>query len=344
MKLQRYEGNPILAPNPENEWESLVTTNPGAWYDEDAKQVLLLYRAAGPGIEHTIYFGLAVSKDGYHFERVSGRPVFSPSADGFDAGCVEDPRITKMGEYYYITYACRPFPPGQYWLPMDKNLHRPPPCPPEFPKVLRKNDTSTGLALTKDFRSFIRAGRLTNPMLDDRDVILFPEKVNGKYMLIHRPVSWVGEEYGTEHPAMWISSGDDLLDFRDSKILLKSKYDWERRIGGSTPPIKTEHGWLTLYHAVGPDGHYRLGALLLDLNDPANVLHRTPDWLIQPEKDYELEGYYNGVIFPCGKVVIDGTLFVYYGGADKYVGLATCGLEALLDYLRACPASPTSTR
>ena len=89
---------------------------------------------------------------------------------------------------------------------------------------------------------------------------------------------------------------------------------------------------------MGPDLHYRLGALLLDLENPARVLHHTPDWLIQPEEDYELEGYYNGVIFACGKVVIDGTLFVYYGGADKYVGLATCDLSELLGYLLACPA------
>jgi predicted GH43/DUF377 family glycosyl hydrolase len=151
-------------------------------------------------------------------------------------------------------------------------------------------------------------------------------------------MTWVGEEYGTNHPAMWISTGDDLLNFQNSQILAKAKYDWERKIGGNTPPIRTEHGWLTLYHAVGSDNHYRLGAMLLGLEDPTKLLHRTPDWLIQPEEYYELEGYYNGVIFPCGKVVIDGTLLVYYGGADKYVGLATCHLQTLLDYLLSCPA------
>ena len=89
---------------------------------------------------------------------------------------------------------------------------------------------------------------------------------------------------------------------------------------------------------MGSDLHYRLGAMLLDLDDPSKVLHRTPDWLIQPEEFYELEGFYEGVIFPCGKVVIDGTLFVYYGGADKYVGLATCSLQELLDHLLTCPS------
>ena len=338
MKLQRYEGNPILSPNPDNEWESMVTTNPAAWYDENSREVSLLYRAAGTDPEHKIHFGLAVGKDGYHFERTSDQPVFSPSIDGFDAGCVEDPRVVKMGEYYYMTYACRPFPPGQYWLPKDKRSYARPQCPSDFPKHLRANSTCTGLALTKDFQRYIRAGRLTNPMVDDRDVILFPEKVNGKYVMIHRPMTWVGEEYGTSHPAMWISTGDDLLNFENRQILARAKYDWERKIGGNTPPVKTENGWLTLYHAVGPDNHYRLGAMLLNLEDPTRILHRTSDWLIQPEEDYELEGYYSGVIFPCGKVVIDGTLFVYYGGADKYVGLATCSLEALLDHLLSCPA------
>ena len=335
MKLQRYKGNPILSPNPNNDWESLVTTNPGAWYDAEQGLVYLLYRAAGADIEHRITLGLAISQDGYHFERVSDKPVFEPSLDGFDAGCIEDPRIVKMGDTYYITYASRPFPPGQYWV---DGPYKPPTCPSDYPQLLRENQTITGLALTRDFKNYIRAGRLTNPMVDDRDVILFPEKVNGEYVMMHRPMTWVGEDYGTEFPAMWISTGKDLLDFSNPRLLATAKYDWEHKIGGNTPPIRTAEGWLTLYHAVGSDDHYRLGAMLLDLHDPAQVLHRTPDWLIQPEESYELEGPYQGVIFPCGKVVLNGKLLVYYGGADKYIGLATCDLQDLLVYLVTCPA------
>ncbi len=111
MRLQRYEGNPILKPNPDHPWESMVTTNPGAWYDRERREVLLLYRAAGFDEQHVIRLGLARSSDGRHFER-EPEPVFGPSRDGFDAGCVEDPRITKMGDYFYITYASRPFPRG----------------------------------------------------------------------------------------------------------------------------------------------------------------------------------------------------------------------------------------
>lgn len=100
---------------------------------------------------------------------------------------------------------------------------------------------------------------------------------------------------------------------------------------------KNLYCWLILYQAVGPHHHFRLGAMLLDLENPSRVLHRTPDWLIQSEEDYKIKGYYPGVIFPCGIVVIDGQLFVYYGGAGKFVGLAICSLQEILDHLLSCP-------
>jgi len=338
MKLKRYGGNPILSPHPDHPWEDLAVFNPAAWYDEERGEVLLLYRAAESHREYKCYFGLARSRDGYHFERVSDEPVFSPSREGFDGSTVQDPRMVKIGDWYYITYACRHFPFGQYWMPREEQ-YRPPECPPDFPRYLRKNATLTGLLLTRDFKTWIRAGSLTDPLLDDRDVILFPERVGGKHVLIHRPLEWVGERYGTEHAAIWISRADDLLGFRESRLLARARFPWEAdKMGANTPPIRTEHGWLVLYHAVGPDRYYRLGALLLDLEEPERVLYRTRDWILQPEEDYEIEGYYRGCVFPCGKVVMDGTLFVYYGGADKYVALATCPLQELLDDLLRCPA------
>jgi len=338
VKLKRYEGNPILSPHPTNKWENLAAFNPAAWYDENKKQVLLLYRAAESDPEYKCYFGLAVSNDGLHFKRVSDEPALSPSVDGFDASTIQDPRMVKIGEWYYITYACRFSPYGQFWMPKAQQFKHPV-CPPDFPRVIRNNATSTGLLLTKDFRTFIRAGRITDPLLDDRDVVLFPEKISGKYWMIHRPLEWVGPEYGTEQAAAWIASADDLLGFGQSSLLIKQRFDWEAgKMGVNTPPIKTRHGWLTLYHAVGSDKYYRIGALLLDLDDPSRVLHRTADWIMQPEEHYETEGYYKGCVFPCGKVVIDEMLFVYYGAADKYIGVATCPLDELLDYLLSCPA------
>ncbi len=204
--------------------------------------------------------------------------------------------------------------------------------------MLRTNATWTGLALTRDFREWIRLGPITHGLDDNRDVILFPEKVGGKFAMLHRPANLVGPEYGLDNPAIWISFSDDLLTWDRGQVLAKGEYDWEGgKIGGNTPPIRTPHGWLTLYHAVGADKLYRLGALLLDLDDPAIVRYRTRDPLLQPEEWYEIKGYYPGVCFPCGKVVIGDTLFVYYGGADKYVGLATCSLSELLAYLTAQP-------
>lgn len=337
MKLKRFEDRPILSPDTSSPWQSLVTTNPGAWYDAERGEVVMLYRAAGHDEEHKVHLGLATSRDGYHFTRASDQPVFSPSELGFDGGCVEDPRIIKIGQWYYVTYASRPFPPGQYWLENGKH-YVPPECPADFPWHLRQNATTTYLALTKDFKTWYRPGRLTSPKVDDRDVYFFPEKINGKYWMIHRPMNWTGPEYGTDYPAMWISSGDDLLTCNHAKLLAKAELPWEnKKIGGNTPPLRTASGWLTLYHAVGTDKLYRLGAMLLDLNDPTRVTYRTSDWILQPEKDYELEGFYPGVVFPCGKVILGDTLFVYYGGADKHVGLATCKVTDLLNYLLSCP-------
>jgi predicted GH43/DUF377 family glycosyl hydrolase len=339
VKLQRHPANPILKPHPDHPWEDLAVFNPAAWYDEERQEVLLLYRAAESHPEYKCYFGLATSTDGVHFERVSDKPVIGPSVDAFDASTIQDPRMVKMGDTYFITYACRHYPFGQFWVSGDQR-YRWPESPPDYPRFLRENATSTGLLLTRDFKDFVRAGRLTDPMLDDRDVVLFPEKIGGRYWMMHRPLEWTGPEHGTEHPAVWIADAEDMMGFRNSRLLITAQYDWENgKIGINTPPIRTERGWLTLYHAVGADGFYRLGALLLDLEDPGRVMHRSADWLMQPEADYEIEGFYRGCVFPCGKVVIDGTLYVYYGGADKFVGLATCPLNDLLDTLVACPPS-----
>lgn len=333
MKLKKYENNPVLCPNPAHSWENLVTTNPAAWYDEEQDRVILLYRAAGDDENHEVNIGLAASRDGIHFERAFDHPIFPKYEGSWDQGSVEDPRMVKMGDYYYITYAAVPLFPGRYWL---GDRRRGDAFPPEAPFILRRNETRTGLAITKDFKTIYRPGYMTDATVDDRDVILFPEKVNGKFVVLHRPMTWVGPEYGTEHPAIWISFCDDLLEHHQLTLLAKARYDWEDKIGGSAPPIKTPYGWFMLYHAVGPDKQYRVGAMLLDLNDPRIVLHRTPEPILEPEHPYEMEGIYKGICFPCGNFVKDGELYVYYGGADQYVGLATCNFEELLQHLLQC--------
>jgi predicted GH43/DUF377 family glycosyl hydrolase len=225
MKLQRYAGNPILSPHPDHYWEDLAVFNPAAWYDETTGEVLLLYRAAESGPEYKCYFGLAKSRDGYHFERVSDEPVLSPSVEGFDGATIQDPRMIKMDGWYYVTYACRHYPFGQFWVPEVRRKYvTPTECPECFPRYLRINATLTGLLLTRDFKTWIRAGWLTDTLLDDRDVVLFPEKVGGKYVMMHRPLEWVGPQYGVEQASAWISFADDLMGFRRSKLLITNKY------------------------------------------------------------------------------------------------------------------------
>ncbi len=336
-QLTRYAKNPILSPLPGSDWQSEVTTNPAAWFDEDAQEVIMLYRAAGHDDAHTVHLGVATSPDGFHFERSSNHPVLSPIPFTPDGGCVEDPRIIKIGDWYYVTVATRPFSPGKYWLNDGNAANVRPDCPDHFPVALRKNLTSTQLFLTKNFKDWIRAGRLTNPELDDRDVIIFPEKVNNKWVTIHRPMQWHGEGFPNRWPAIWIAQSDDVLAWKDMKLLAKGVEPWEEKIGANNPPLKTEQGWLQIYHGVGADKQYRLGALLLDLDDPTKVTHRTKNPFYQPEADYETQGIYKGVCFPCGHVVIDGTYFLYYGGGDVHCCVATTPLKDLLDHLLSQP-------
>lgn len=336
MKLKKYENNPIVAPEPANCWENLVTCNPGVIYDNGIFH--MLYRAAGDDEDHVIRLGYATSRDGFNFERMSDRPAFSPSIDGPDSGCVEDPRIIRMSGDYYVTYAYRPFPPGRYWT-FPHDVVRLPECGADAPKAWAQSLGNTGLAMTKDFRNFRRLGRLTSPVLDDRDVILFPEKVNGRYVMLHRPKQYVGGKYGVEFPSIWVKFSDDLLCWEDKEshlLITGRKGTWEEKIGGSTPPLLTEDGWLVIYHGVGDGGtaEYQVGALLLDRDNPLKVLARTPEPILSPEHWYETEGFYNRCVFPTGNVIVDGILYVYYGGADKYVGVATCPLKELLSFLK----------
>lgn len=335
MKLKKYAKNPILSPNPKNPWESLVVCNPGAWYENGVVQ--LLYRAAGNDPEHKIHFGLAASQNGFDFKRVSDRPVLSPSADGCDAGCVEDPRIVKMGKYFYITYAYRPFPPGRYWESHpDWNPFGD--CA-DAPRFFRENLTMSGLLISRDLRNFQRVGPLTGFEEDDRDVILFPEKIDGRYVMLHRPSEWIGPAHGCEKPSIWISAHDSLLGWPQHRLLAQSRYDWEfKKIGGSTPPIKTKAGWLFLHHGVDRNHVYRAGAMMLDLKDPCRVIARTPEPILEPEHDYETQGsIIANVVFPTGNVVIGDTLFVYYGGADQFIGVATAPLQDLVDHVMSHP-------
>lgn len=336
MKLTRYNRNPIFAPDPKSPWESACICNPAAWYD--GRKVWLLYRGAPDDTFHRIYFGLAESEDGFNFKKVSNQPVFGPSADGWDAGCVEDPRIVRFGDTYFVTYAARMFPPGPYWKKSVPLNAFKPPLPPEAPFAIAENITRSGLATTRDFKTWLRLGPITPASVDNRDVILFPERIENEFAMLHRPASWIGPPYGCSKPSIWISFSDDLLVWQEDHILAQPVFDWEsKKIGGSTPPLRTPAGWLVLYHGVDDQNVYRVGALLLDLKDPLRVLARTPRPILEPEAVYERQGIVPNVVFPCGNVVINDTLFVYYGGADRFSCVATTPMGDLLDYLLSNP-------
>jgi predicted GH43/DUF377 family glycosyl hydrolase len=326
--LAKHAGNPVLAPHPDHPWENLAVCNPGVWHENGL--FTMLYRAAGDDFDHVIRFGLATSADGIHFARHSDRPILGPSEDGPDAGCIEDPRIVKLDGHYYVTYAYRAFKPRQYWKQPGNAAFSP--DDPSLPALLGRNLTASGLLVSDDLRTFRRLGRITRADVDDRDVILFPERIGGRFAMLHRPMQWTGPQHGTDFPAIWLAWSDNLLDWSESRLLLRSQFPWERKVGGAAPPIKTDRGWFMLYHAVDDRGVYRVGAVLLDLDNPARILARTPEPIMEPETDFEWHGLYpHGVVFPTGNVVKDGTLFVYYGAADQAIGVATADFDALVE-------------
>lgn len=335
MKLRKYAGNPILEPAKDGNWEKYAVCNPGAVYDKG--RVYMLYRASAETEIYRIYMGLAESKDGFNFKRMSDKPIYTPQYM-FEAGCIEDPRITKFGEWYYVTYACRAVPYSLFVQGKGPEYSE------NASKALKENLTRTGLLRTKDFRNFECLGAISRDDVDDRDVVIFPEKVNGKYVMLHRPAEWVGPKYGTDKPGIWMTFSKSLTSWKEKSVLLaKSDPDapWqEKKIGASTPPIKTKYGWLLMYHGVQgdkPGRYYRQGVMMLDLKDPRKIISRPKDFVLEPTEPFEKEGVEENVVFAVGNVVINGEYFCYYGGADKVICVATAKLNELVDFAMSEP-------
>ncbi|HEY3319378.1 MAG TPA: glycosidase [Planctomycetota bacterium] len=334
FRFARCSENPIVQPGL-YDWRSCVVFNPGVIFDDG--RFCMYERTAGGLRPFHCYIGMLESDDGIHFRHVSDQPVLTPEMAGCKYGSVQDPRVVKIDGRYLMTYAYRPYA----WNSNPTGLGVPESHEASFPGFSgnpQENMTRTGLAVSTDRVHWRHERWLTPVELDDRDVILFPEKIGGKYALLRRPLQNVGPKFGTDRPSIWLSFSDDLEHLSEPMLLAKPEAPWESgRIGGSTPPIRTEKGWLVLYHGVEDTNPktrrviYRLGAMLLDLNDPRRVLARTRRFIMEPETYYEKFGLYiPNVIFPTGAVVKDGLLYLYYGVCDTAIALATAPLNEVL--------------
>jgi len=335
--LKRYGDQPILTPRP-GKWDAVSTFNPGAIFVDG--KVYMLYRAVGDLASYVSRLGLAISEDGCRFERAADEPVYEPRMD-YEVGGVEDARITSDGDEYLITYAAVTKMPGSVYEQMDffSRARRDPTI--DRPGIPPLGSSYTGLLRSKDLRTFTVEGLLTPAGLDDRDGVLFPEKINGRYVMLHRPSAWVGPAYGADKPSIWLAFSNDLKtwDYGEGEqyLLMQPREDapWEeQKIGAGPPPIKTKAGWLMMYHAVDGNHVYRVGAALLDLRDPMKVLARTQGPLLEPEMDWERVGVIPNVVFPTAALWEEGRdLLIYYGAADRVIGLATAEMDRLLDHL-----------
>jgi len=190
------------------------------------------------------------------------------------------------------------------------------------------------LALTEDFKKFEHMGPVLPP--ENKDAALFGAKFNGRYALLHRPVP--RDPGAGAH--IWISFSPDLEHWGSHRVLLRARQGawWDaNKIGLSTPPLKTDEGWLLIYHGVRETASgciYRLGLALLDLDDPTKVICRSDEWVFGPETLYERVGDVGNVVFPCGCTLEGDQLRIYYGGADSCLALATGSLAEVLDWLR----------
>ena len=323
MELNRYGGNPILEPRGDG-WESVAVFNPSATLKDD--RIHLLYRAVGEYYPYTSRLGHAIfSRDLELLER-GQIPWMEPDWRLWE-GSVEDPRVTEIDGEFYLTYVATPTPgpPGA----VRKRLGIPKPARAAYPR--------TALARVKDFAEIERLGIISPFGADERDVVLFPEKIDGCYAVLHRPANWIGPEYGTSGPAIWLAYMDSLTQkMVRHKLLMKAEADWEgMKLGAGPPPIKTDAGWLFIYHGVDQNSVYRAGAALLDLKDPGKVLCRTPEPILVPEEDYETDGDVPNVVFPEGIVRLDDSLIIFYGAADKVCCAARIGLDEFINDLLA---------
>jgi len=307
FKLERVN-EIILNPIPEHPWESGAVFNPGTIRIDD--EIHMLYRAVEGDNISTI--GYARLDRHAHILSRGGQPVIIREWAEEKQGC-EDPRIVIFEDRILIFYT------GFDGANMKEGKNA---------RVI--------LAETENFTGFKKLG-VIGPDWQDKDAMIFPEKIDRKVAYLHRIEPNIqlaffdhidhlidpGADYWTEH----------MKSVTDHTLLSRT-YDWEAvKIGAGPPPIRTKAGWLLIYHGVDRDKVYRTGAALLDEKNPFKVLARLPYPVLEPERDYEKYGDVNMVVFPEGMVQFDDELLIYYGAADKVIGLAKCSLSKLIDSL-----------
>ncbi|MFA5889286.1 MAG: hypothetical protein WCW47_03265 [Candidatus Paceibacterota bacterium] len=298
----------LLSPRKDKSWEEKAIFNPAA-IDIDGK-VSILYRAMSK--DNTSVLGLAESLDGTKISYISDEPVYIPreafeskGVPNGNSGC-EDPRLTKIGDTIYMYYTA-------------------------YNGITPPAVAMTSI-LEKDFKkrnwAWSRPVVVTADGIDDKDGCLHPEKIKEKYFLFHRVSNHICGDYGSS-PAF-----PERNNFKNIPILMPRRGMWDSvKVGLSIPPIKTKKGWLLIYHGVSERSRYRIGAALLDLKDPTKVLSRTTDAIFEPKEAYEIAGQVNYVVFPCGAIVRKGIIYMYYGGGDSVVDVASISVDKLLEAL-----------
>lgn len=315
LNITRYAKNPILTPKKDNWWESQAVFNCSTLYDGNT--VHMLYRAIGEYELYTSKIGYASSTDGFSFER--RQDIAIPITEKYEEYGMEDPRIMKIDDQIYITYVVL----SDY--------------------VKKKPKVYSAIAKTIDYIKFDKLGIISNEFEDNKDLVLFPEKFHfgddfnnskNQYWSLNRPSKYNDPYHRTDKPSIWLRKGSTFFNMKDDILLLKPEQDWEElKIGSGPAPIKTDKGWLLIYHGVDKNKIYRAGAAILDLNDPTNVLARTRRPFLEPVETYEKFGDVNNVVFPTGTSLIDGKLLMYYGGADKVCCVASVDLSEFLEYI-----------
>jgi len=305
--ITRYQHNPILTPR--DVPYPVVTVHNAGVTKHNGKYIMLFRSHCRNGRS---IIGLAESEDGLSFQ-VRPEPFMVPAQtepfSTYEEYGVEDPRICTIDGVHLITYS-----------------------------AYSRHGVRVALAKTVDFSEVERVSLITQA--DYRNVVLFPEKFGGRYARLDRPHSEISPW------SIWISYSPDLIHWGDSKVLIKPlTYHWdEMKVGPGATPIKTERGWLNIFHGVFKtmDGAiYRLGVALHDLEDPSRILGVADDWILQPEDPWEVTGYVHNVVFCCGAVPEeDGTVKIYWGGADSVMCVGTASIADLVSLCLEKPRPP----